>query len=152
MILSNIECNICFELKSEEFFFSLKCCNSNKICKTCVSHLLKSECPFCRVPNENIYGRKRSMSNQFDYSTNTNENPVSFMDIHVTSFDDMTYYSKIYRRKRKQLLKLREREDNYMKNYINNIMKVKSKNRKNIQIQDIKKNIRFDLKDYKTGS
>ena len=86
------------------------------------------------------------MSNNFDYHTNSRDNPVSFLDVHMTSFDDLTYYSKIYRRKRKQMLKLKEREENYMNNYVKNLLKLKTKNRKSIN--EIKKNIRYDLKDY----
>lgn len=142
-----IECNICFENKRDDMFFSLQCCTSNKICKHCVSQLLKSECPFCRIAIDvGKIGRNRTMSNNFDYHTNSVDNPVSFLDVHVTSFDDLTYYSKIYRRKRKQMLKLKEREENYMNNYVKNLLKLKTKNRKSIN--EIKKNIRYDLKDY----
>ena len=146
MNTSFVECNICFELKAKDMIFPLKCCHSNNICKNCCSQLQKNECPFCRIPNGNISGRTRSVSNSFPSSGT----PVSFMDIHVTSFDDMTYYSKIYRRKRKQLMKLQQREENYFNNYVKNILKNQNK-KKNKSMNEIKKNIRYDIKNYKFG-
>lgn len=102
---SNFECNICFHQKLKEEEFPLPCCKNNFICKCCSEQLRKAECPFCRIYLKSI-----------SKSIKKTVNEISFLDHHIEDFDEFNYYSKIYRRKRKQFLKLQNRQQNYLKN------------------------------------
>lgn len=97
------ECNICFHEKNcNQDQFPITCCK-NFLCRDCSIQLVKPECPFCRVFIKSL--EKKTIKKE-----------ISFLDFHLDSFNDETYYSRIYRRKRKQLLKLQQREENYLKN------------------------------------
>lgn len=101
----NFECDICFEEKDIQMNISLSCCKKkNFLCKDCSEKLLKPECPFCRVYIKSLKIKKQ------------NKIHISFLEYDIDSFDNISYYSNIYRKKRKRLLKLQERHDNYLKN------------------------------------
>lgn len=127
-------CDICFtEDLKEEDFFDLKCCKNNSICLQCENLLLEEKCPFCRssIVLSSSY-KKRNRSNSYtEYPFNSEPNEmISFIDTHLESFDDITYYSRIYRRKRIRMLKLRERHENFEKNNIKSKWNNKNKNKK----------------------
>jgi uncharacterized membrane protein len=78
----------------------------------------------------NQIGRRRTRS------ASISETPISFMDVHIESFDDITYYSKIYRKKRSRMLKLREREQDNIENlYWERKKKKQSRQRRKSEIR-----------------
>lgn len=121
MDTSKFECNICFETNQASNKYTLKCCRNNLICFSCVSKLKKPECPFCRIQLISLNSKKsssRRRSNSLDSSLNENDdyNLDYIFQNHVNAFDDMTYYSRIYRRKQIRLLKLKQQEENRIQN------------------------------------
>lgn len=123
------ECNICFENKTCSSFLKLSCCKNNYLCVSCATKLQKPQCPFC-LSEMNQIGRRRTRS------ASISETPISFMDVHIESFDDITYYSKIYRKKRSRMLKLREREQDNIENlYWERKKKKQSRQRRKSEIR-----------------
>jgi hypothetical protein len=111
-------CDICFYSKDD--MFDIMCCRNNFICKECHNLLRHRECPFCRQEyKEQDQGKNKSINRRRSHSIHIE--PISTLDydIDMESFDDIlttNYYSRIYRRKRKRILKLREQESNRKKN------------------------------------
>jgi len=113
-----IDCDICYLPKFKSELVFLKCCKNDNLCKSCFEIMCRSTCPFCRSNFP-----KRLRSNTISSIENDDSNIISCLDTHVESFDDISVYSKIYRRKRKQFLKLREREILKFRNKILNKQK-----------------------------
>lgn len=143
----NADCDICYrEGAACENLYILTCCKNNNICMDCRELLIIDNCPFCRTALSNSYSnRTRSNSVTIDYNSTM---IVSFLDEHIDdySFDDITYYSKIYRRKRLRMLKIRERNLNKNDNKSKRSLKCKNRyNNRSAKKNDISNIIRQDL-------
>ena len=98
---STFECNICFHQKNcNQDQFPITCCK-NFLCRDCSIQLVKPECPFCRVFIKSLEKKKIKKE-------------ISFLDFHLDSFNDETYYSRII--ERKTIAKITTRQENYLKN------------------------------------
>jgi len=115
------ECNICFEEKKISHQYKLSCCKGYTLCQDCASQFKKPECPFCRTFLRDL-------------------------DCLVIHDEEKSYSSRIYRRKQKQLSKLQQRQENYLKNLYGQQRFFKTK-QKTIR-QNLKKKIKNELVDF----
>lgn len=96
------ECEICWSDKEE--FFNLECC-PHDICQECIEQIRAPSCPFCRSFISILsIGRRNSIS--YDPPENLHENYFLW-----SSMDDLYLYSRWYRRQRRRVERLRQRED-----------------------------------------
>ena len=103
------ECSICFENK--ENFYDLSCCVNN-ICMECFEKLHNPQCPFCRTLI--IHRRFRSMSIIEPEETQME----TFYENYYLNYsvDDIYVDTRWFRRHRRRLQRLREREENTYRN------------------------------------
>ena len=113
------KCDICFQIKNynNSNFHFISCCKNNFICIECFNKMLSNYncCPFCR---KELNLKKKEVQNRRRSSSFSISEPVSFLDQHVDieSFDDNTYYSRLYRRQQNTIQRLRNSEENRLKN------------------------------------
>ena len=145
------ECSICYEDKNKDKFHDLSCC-SNNLCIECFEQLRNPQCPFCRTLI--IHRRFRGMSIVEPDETPTE---VFFENYYLHhSIDDMYVDTRWFRRHRRRLLRLRERENNNERN--REIARQRREERKRKQEErqrqqrkekkQQKRELREDLKDF----
>lgn len=99
------ECSICFEDKKKEDFYDLSCC-SNNLCIGCFEQLRNPQCPFCRTVI--IHRRFRSMTMIESQETSREVLFENYYLFHAV--DDIYVDTRWFRRHRRRLQRLRERE------------------------------------------
>lgn len=119
-------CDICFYPQTKDDMFDILCCKNNFMCKACHKKLNCNECPYCRQEYEGedaatkTSRRNRRRSNTISTTSSTSVDSFSFLDLSsFESFDDISttaFYSRIYRRKRNRIIKMREQEENRKRN------------------------------------
>lgn len=103
------ECSICYDKK--EKFYNLNCCINN-LCMECFEQLRNPQCPFCRTLI--IHRRFRSMS---FLESNETSHEIIFENYYMNySIDDIYVDTRWFRRHRRRLIRLREREENSERN------------------------------------
>lgn len=95
------ECEICWTDKPD--FFNLQCC-PHDICNDCIHQIRTPTCPFCRsfLP---ILSLNRTNSIFYNPPDSLHENYFLW-----SSMDDLYLYSRWYRRRRRRIERLRQRE------------------------------------------
>lgn len=133
------ECSICYENKTN--FHPLFCC-SNSLCKDCYEKLRNPSCPFCRTYLV-IPRRNRSNSSSI---VETNAEMYIENALLWNSMDDTFTNSRWFRRHRRRLLRLRERENLNDRNREMNRQRYESERRR--QRRQLNYDIRQEIREY----
>ena len=113
------DCDICFLPKQKKESYSLSCCRNNTICNQCISKMILSTCPFCRQ--------------QLPLVKEKDNEPISFLDEHI-DMDEIcclnniskNYYSRLYRKRRTRMLKLKDSQRIRLENEISRKQRIQS--------------------------
>jgi hypothetical protein len=133
------ECSICYEKKTN--YHPLLCC-SNSMCKECYEKLRSPSCPFCR--SYLVIPRRHRSNSTSIVETNSD---IYYEDaILWNSIDDTFTDSRWYRRHRRRLLRLRERENLNDRNRQINRQRSNSESRR--QRRQLEYTIRQEIREY----
>lgn len=132
------ECSICYE--NTDKFFPLFCCSGYNICFNCTGKLVKPSCPFCREP---IYGLAPNENMHEDNMVNFYENYILW---HTT--EDRMLESKWYRRHLRRLEKLKQRNDNAIRNRKLSRVSQQFQQQRRREKKAFMRNLLYDMKQY----